>query len=222
VSDATKRNEYLQSLPLPWRLALEEGWAAFSSGNPPVGAVITDEAGAVLATARSRRHDHTTLPGQLAGTDLAHAEVNALAQLPTGGKGSVTLWTTLQPCPLCAVAAMSVRCGLVRYLAADPVWDGAERFPELNETVAARWPHFEGPEPGWPAFWQTALSVAYQVGRGNTEGVSVTARAKVAPDAAELGRALAGDPALLSHLATLDLGTALDEVLFAEPADRAE
>jgi len=213
----TKGNDHLLLLAIPWRLALEEGWAAFRSANPPVGAVITGSAGRVLATARSRRHDEIAPPGQLAGTDLAHAEVNALAQLPTGQHDDVTLWTTLQPCPLCSAAAMSSRCGEVRYLAADPVWDGAERLPELNDSVAARWPRFDGPEPGWPAFWQTALSVAYQIGRGNGDGITVTARAKHAPDAAELGRVIAADPGLRHHLTTLDLPGALDELLFSPP-----
>jgi tRNA(Arg) A34 adenosine deaminase TadA len=211
----TKGNDRLLALATPWQLALAEGWAAFRSANPPVGAVITGTAGLVLAAARSRRHDAAAPPGQLAGTDLAHAEVNALAQLPAGHYEDLTLWTTLQPCPLCSAAAMSTRCGQVRYLAADPVWDGAERLPELNESVAARWPRFEGPEPGWPAFWQTALSVAYQVRRGNADGITVTARAKQAPDAADLGRTIAADPSLRHHLMTLDLPAALDELLFS-------
>jgi tRNA(adenine34) deaminase len=214
----TKGNGQLLSLAMPWQLALAEGWAAFRSANPPVGAVITGAGGQVLATARSRRHDSTAPPGQLAGTDLAHAEVNALAQLRTGQHGDVTLWSTLQPCPLCSAAAMSTRCGQVRYLAADPMWDGAERLPELNESVAARWPRFEGPEPGWPAFWQTALSVAYQIGRGNADAVTVTVRAKHAPDAADLGRTIAADPALSDYLTTLDLPAALDELLFSAQA----
>jgi hypothetical protein len=98
------------------------------------------------------------------------------------------------------------------------MWDGAERLPGLNESVAARWPSFEGPEPGWPAFWQTALSVAYQIGRGNADAVTVTVRAKHAPDAAELGRVIAADPALGDYLTTLDLPAALDELLFSAPA----
>jgi tRNA(adenine34) deaminase len=160
VPDASSGHVRLLSLAVPWRLALEEGWAAICAGNPPVCAVVTDGGGAVISVGRSRRHDDGAPAGQLAGTSLAHAEVNALARLPPGTYCEATLWSSLQPCPLCSAAAMSTGCGRVRFLTADPTWGGAERLPELNEAVAARWPRFNGSEPGWPAFWQTVLSVA--------------------------------------------------------------
>jgi tRNA(Arg) A34 adenosine deaminase TadA len=202
----------LASVAVPWRMALQEGWAAFCAGNPPVGAVVTSPGGVIVASGRSRRHDHDGPVRQLAGTSLAHAEVNACAQLRPGRYREYTLWVTLQPCPLCSAAAMSTGCGQVRYLAADPMWDGAERLPELSQAVAARWPRFCGPEPGWPATWQTVLSVAYQASRGNSASPAVTARAKIAPHAARLGQALADDPAALSRLVARPLTGALSQI----------
>jgi tRNA(adenine34) deaminase len=87
----------LASMALPWRLALQEGWAAFCAGNPPVGAVITGPDGAVVASGRSRRHDQGGPAGQLAGTSLAHAEVNACAQLRPGRYRDHVLWVTRSP-----------------------------------------------------------------------------------------------------------------------------
>lgn len=107
---------------------------------------------------------------------------------------------------------MSTGIGQVRYLAADPMWDGAGRLPEPSHAVAARWPRFRGPEPGWPATWQTALSVAYQASRGHAARLAVTGRAKIAPDATRLGLALAADPAALSRLRTRPLADALSQV----------
>lgn len=63
------------SLRVPEGLDVE--LAALRAGNPPVGAVITDAEGTVVALGRSRFHDPDGPPGQLAGTALAHAEVNA-------------------------------------------------------------------------------------------------------------------------------------------------
>ncbi|MEU7145760.1 nucleoside deaminase [Nocardia sp. NPDC046473] len=203
----------LLALELPWRLALEEGWAAFCAGNPPVGAAITDSDGVVVALGRSRFHDHSGPVGQLAGTALAHAEVNALAQIAPGDHRGWTLWSSLQPCPLCAAAAMTAQCGEVRFLAADPMWAGAERLPELNAAVSLRWPHFDGPQPGWPACWQTALSVAYQTARGRGDSDAVTAREQMAPGAARLGRALGGDADRLTNLVKLTLSAAIGELL---------
>ena len=115
----------------------------------------------------------------------------------------------LEPCPLCSAAAMITGCGQVRFLAADPMWDGAGRLPELNQAVAERWPRFSGPEPGWPASWQTVLSVAFQASRGNAASTAVSARARSAPQAAQLGRALAGDPAAFRRLTSRSLAGAL-------------
>jgi tRNA(Arg) A34 adenosine deaminase TadA len=208
----------LASIAVPWQVALAEGWAAFGAGNPPVGAVITSPDGAVVTAGRNRRHGQDVPAGQLAGTSLAHAEVNACAQLPAGDYRDYTLWATLEPCPLCSAAAMSTGCGQVRFLAADPMWDGAARLPELNQAVAARWPRFRGPEPGWPATWQTVLSVAYQASRGNAASPAVTERARIAPNAARLGLALAADPAALSRLAGGPLAGALSQVDLPGPA----
>jgi tRNA(adenine34) deaminase len=212
MADDRRGQALLASLAAPWQTALQEGWAAFCAGNPPVGAVITSPAGVVVAAGRSRRHDQDGPAGQLAGTSLAHAEVNACAQLRPGRYRDYTLWATLQPCPLCSAAAMSIGCGQVRYLAADPLWDGAERLPELSQAVAARWPRFLRPKPGWAASWQTVLSVAYQASHGNAASPVVTERARIEPDAARLGLALAADPAALSRLAAGPLTSALSQV----------
>ena len=202
----------LASIEAPWQAALQEGWAAFCAGNPPVGAVITGPDGAVVAAGRNRRRDRDGPAGQLAGNSLAHAEVNACAQLPPGHYGDCTLWATLEPCPLCSAAAMITGCGHVRFLAADPLWEGAGRLPGLNQAVAARWPRFRGPEPGWPAVWQTVLSVAFQASHGNAASPAVTERAKIAPRAVHLGLALADDPAVLSRLTARPLASALSQV----------
>lgn len=113
---------------------------------------------------------------------------------------------------MCSAAAMTASCGQVRFMAADPMWAGAGRLPELNQAVAGRWPRFRGPEPGWPAAWQTVLSVAFQASRGRAASPAVTERAKIAPHAVRLGLALADDPAALSRLAARPLASALSQV----------
>lgn len=130
----------LDQLVEAWQLRLSLGWEAFQTGNPPIGAVVTDEDGAVVAFGRSRRFDISPPNGQLGGTSIAHAEINALAQLSPGRYAGHTLWTSLEPCPMCAAATMSTGIGRVRFAAPDPMWSGAERLPELNTAVADRWP----------------------------------------------------------------------------------
>ncbi|WP_084533847.1 nucleoside deaminase [Nocardia fusca] len=203
----------LTALELPWRLALEQGWEAFRAGNPPVGAVLTDAEGTAVALGRSRFHDLDGPPGQLVGTALAHAEVNALAQLAPGDHTGWTLWSSLQPCPLCAAAAMTSRCGQVKFLALDPMWAGAEQLPTLNTAIAARWPDFEGPHPGWPADWQTILSVAFQTANGRENSEAVLSRARSAPRAGDLGKEIGRDRVRISEFSALPLSDAISEAL---------
>ncbi|MEV6289123.1 hypothetical protein AB0M41_01530 [Streptomyces sp. NPDC051896] len=61
---------------------------------------------------RAGGRETDTPPGQPAGTDLAHAEINALAQVPAGPRHpGHRLHTTLEPCLLCSSALI---CGCAR------------------------------------------------------------------------------------------------------------
>jgi hypothetical protein len=73
----------LDSLDAPWREVLLLGWEAYDAGTIPVGAVVVDETGAIVSRGRNRIFDEQH-EGQLAGSRLADAEVNALIGLPAG------------------------------------------------------------------------------------------------------------------------------------------
>jgi tRNA(Arg) A34 adenosine deaminase TadA len=86
------------SSDLAWERALELAWESFCGGTTPVGAVVTDAAGAIVAEGRGRRFENAAPPGQLAWTGVAHAELNALAQLgPDRHYTDHALLTTLEP-----------------------------------------------------------------------------------------------------------------------------
>jgi tRNA(adenine34) deaminase len=99
------------------RLALTEAaLAAQESADVPVGAVILDEAGAVLARAHNRRE---------ADRDpTAHAEILAIRQaagtLRRWRLTDLTLVVTLEPCTMCAGAVTAARLGRLVYGAEDP------------------------------------------------------------------------------------------------------
>ncbi|MET9343464.1 MULTISPECIES: tRNA adenosine(34) deaminase TadA [unclassified Nonomuraea] len=97
------------------RLALDEASAAAARGEVPVGAVVLDASGAVLARAGNDRE---------AGADpTAHAEVLALraaaASLGTWRLAGCTLVVTLEPCTMCAGAAVLARVDRIVYGAVD-------------------------------------------------------------------------------------------------------
>jgi tRNA(adenine34) deaminase len=90
--------------------------AGGGSADVPVGAVILDEAGTVVARARNRRE---------ADRDpTAHAEIVAIRQAArTLGRWrltGLTLVVTLEPCTMCAGAITAARLDRVVYGAEDP------------------------------------------------------------------------------------------------------
>ncbi|MDO8731384.1 MAG: nucleoside deaminase [Actinomycetota bacterium] len=87
------------------KLAIAEAKQTTISGDLPIGALVLDESGAVIARAGNRR-EATQDP-------TAHAEVLALrAAAEVRGDWHLdgcTLIVTLEPCPMCAGAAVLAR-----------------------------------------------------------------------------------------------------------------
>ncbi|HEY0935413.1 MAG TPA: nucleoside deaminase [Trebonia sp.] len=98
------------------RAALAEAEAAGRTGDVPVGAVVLDGAGNVVARGRNRR--------EADGDPTAHAEIVAIreaAQAVGGWRLSgLTLVVTLEPCTMCAGALTAARLDRLVYGAADP------------------------------------------------------------------------------------------------------
>ncbi|MFJ3303196.1 nucleoside deaminase [Streptomyces sp. NPDC086549] len=137
------------AIPDPWRLPFELAWEAFRAGSRPIGAVLVDADGRVVATGRNRSQESIAPAGQLVGTAIAHAEINALARLPIGRRHpGHRLYTTLEPCLLCSSALIHSHVPHVVYAAADAMWRGIEDVPGVGGTIAARWARREGPLDG--------------------------------------------------------------------------
>ena len=97
-------------------LALDEAAAALTHGDVPVGALVVAADGEVIA----RRHNER----EIGGDPTAHAELLALrdaaARLGRWRLTDCILVATLEPCPMCAGAALAARIGTVVFGAADP------------------------------------------------------------------------------------------------------
>lgn len=187
-----------------WRRSFELAWAAFQVGSLAVGAALVDERGEIVSTGRNRFGERTGPDGQLAGSRIAHAEVNALATLPPGDYTGYTLYTTLEPCLLCTAALRLSHVGTVRYAAADPLWSDLVRIPGLSEQMSRRWTRREGPLPGPLGTWGALLPLIAAV-EGDIQSVR-DAHAETMPELLALAREWAGPKA--DHLRTVDLETA--------------
>ncbi len=117
--------------------ALEEARQALMHGDVPIGALVLDADGAVLAEAHNER--------ELTGDPSAHAEIVALRraaqQLGSWHLDSCTLVVTLEPCTMCAGALVAARVERLVFGAFDPkagavasLWD-VVRDPRLNHRV---------------------------------------------------------------------------------------
>lgn len=110
-----------ETLTPPWQACMEEAWAGYCAGSLPIGAVITDAAGQILARGRNRIFETSAEGGLLCGHRLAHAEVNALVALDhsTVDPLACVLYTTTEPCPLCTGAIRMIGIGAVHYASRD-------------------------------------------------------------------------------------------------------
>lgn len=115
-------------------LALQQAQLAAENGEVPVGAVLLDSNGNVLAQAGNRveeLHDPS-----------AHAEMLVMREVVQQRQGQkladCTLFVSLEPCPMCAAAMAHFRLGRVVFGAYDPKGGGVEhgaRLPYRPETL---------------------------------------------------------------------------------------
>ena len=110
------------------RLALLEAEKAIQHEDVPVGAlVIVDDV--VIASRHNER--------QLTGDPTAHAEILALrdaaSHVGTRHLDGATLVTTLEPCPMCAGAALNARISRLIFGAHDPKAGAAETLYNLMD-----------------------------------------------------------------------------------------
>lgn len=131
----------------PWRACAEEAWEAYRAGSLPIGAVVTDAHGNIVARGRNRIHEPSGPPGSVSGHKLAHAELNALLALdhPENGPRARVLWTTTEPCPMCAGAARMADVGGLRYAAREP-WGGSAAMFETVPYMGRGGVRVVGPE----------------------------------------------------------------------------
>ena len=119
------------------RLALQQAETALASGEIPIGAVIVDENGNIVADGHNMR--------ELWKDATAHAEVVAIRraghQLGHWRLPSCTMYVTVEPCPMCAGALVMSRMKRVVYGCPDAKAGAVESLfnitghPALNHRV---------------------------------------------------------------------------------------
>jgi tRNA(Arg) A34 adenosine deaminase TadA len=185
MSGPPARDEWQQA-HVGVRRSLELAHEALRAGGLPVGAVILDASGDIVAQGRNHAYDPPGGDDPLQDTPIAHAEMNALAGIATKTDLTVcTLWSTHRPCVMCAAATAFTGVGEVRFLAPDPSDE-------------------DGSDPvGVDSRWMVLANVMFLEGVSRYSGASapMICRARVRePETAELlgsvGPALFASPGL--------------------------
>ena len=100
---------------LAMQMALDEARLALVHDDVPIGAVLLDASGEVVARNHNRREE--------SGDATAHAEMLVISQrsrqLGDWRLAGHTLVVTLEPCAMCAMAAVWARVDTIIYGAAD-------------------------------------------------------------------------------------------------------
>lgn len=107
---------------------------AAAAGEVPVGCIITDRNGKVIASGRNRREEDADA--------CAHAELLAIReacrQQGDWRLEGCTLYVTLEPCPMCAGAIINSRIPTIVYGAKDDLTGSCGSVLNLFEE---RYPH---------------------------------------------------------------------------------
>lgn len=113
-------------------LALEEAQKAYDKGEIPIGAVLIDESGTVVSRGHNMRETWQDA--------TAHAEIIAIRKacrlLNRWRLSGLTLFVTIEPCPMCAGALVMSRVDRVVYGSTDSKAGAAESLFNVTSNPA--------------------------------------------------------------------------------------
>lgn len=111
-------------------LALEEAEKALNENTYPVGAIIVDENQNIISRGRNRVHSHQDT--------TAHAEIDAIRNAGKSifkakvNREKFTIYTSLEPCPMCTGGILFANIKKVVWLLNDDVGFGG--YKKINDT----------------------------------------------------------------------------------------
>jgi tRNA(adenine34) deaminase len=151
-----------EEIELGWQIAFHQAWEAFCSNTIPIGAAILNESNELVSAGQNMIFVEKANVPLIYGSDLAHAEINALVQLKREKHPhirSYTLYTTTEPCILCFGAIVMGNIRHCKFAARDS-YGGAARYNEHSDYVKSKNIIVEGPHETLEAV-QVVLTTYY-------------------------------------------------------------
>jgi len=106
-----------------WQKVFELGWESYKDGNLPIGAIIVDNDGNLLSCGRNRYIASKRFPN----CKVDHAETECIQELDIEKYPDLknyTLYTSMEPCPMCIGTIIMSNLKKVKVAAHDS-WAGA-------------------------------------------------------------------------------------------------
>jgi tRNA(adenine34) deaminase len=133
---------------LIWQECFNQAWEAFQEGSRPIGAVVINENGEIVSKGKSSTLNELS-DSVVFHNELAHAEVNALLKLDNRIHKRVTqytLYSTLEPCPLCFGAFYMSGIRNLKYAAKDK-YGGSTNLKDTTPYLSLKPIKMDGPFP---------------------------------------------------------------------------
>ena len=152
------------NLPIYWQVCFEEAWDSYINGSVPIGAVVVNDQGNIIAKGRNMVNEKQAPAGYICWNKLAHAELNCLLQVSFHEHENIrsySLYTTIEPCPLCFGAVVMSNVRTLKYAARDR-YAGCTDICDLNSYIKSKPIKILGHDPDLEAA-AMALNVEYAI-----------------------------------------------------------
>lgn len=174
-----------------WRRSIELALESYKRGTIPIGAVITNNKGKIISEGRNRIFDNIS-ENPLAGTFMAHAEMTAMIRLKSREHPDIrtyTLYTTMEPCPMCFGTMVMMNIRNLKYAARD-AFAGASELNDKMDYIRNKGITIEKADDDLEAF-QLIMQTSYECDRNHTRMDELLSSWKgINKDAIEFGKLL--------------------------------
>lgn len=178
-------------LSSPWQRSLELAWEAYRSRTIPIGAIIVNKSGQIIAEGRNHIFDRD-VNNPLSGTNMAHAEMSAMMKLKNDEHPHIreyTLYTTMEPCPMCFGTMLMMHICSLRYGAGDGFAGATALKDKMDYTTRKRMDIVH--EAGDMEAFQLMLQVSFECKRKHPRMEEIFAAwSRTNPESVEAGRSL--------------------------------
>jgi len=184
-------------LGAPWQVAYQQAWESWCAGSYGIGACLVDPGDdSVVAVGRNRISERRDTAGVLAGNFVAHAEMNAFAALDPINARGLHLYTTLEPCIMCAASAMLMNVEHIHFAVDDEYFAGLDDLWAQHDYTATRRPQRSGPFAGPLPQFGRMLPISVQVFWMGPDHPPLQAARRAWPGIFELAESLVDDAEL--------------------------